>query len=63
MSLFFLQINVGTDKKRCHNRLNKGRMDLEYSKQVQEELLSMKSGNYVDDGPQELNYVVRIDKP
>ncbi|PWA75854.1 hypothetical protein CTI12_AA239210 [Artemisia annua] len=48
----------GADKKRCHNRLNKGRMDLEYLKQVQEELLSMKSSNYVDDGPQELNYVM-----
>ncbi|GJU41535.1 RNA-directed DNA polymerase, eukaryota [Tanacetum coccineum] len=33
-------IDVGADKKRCHNRLNKGRMDLEYLKQVQEELLS-----------------------
>ncbi|GJW92276.1 hypothetical protein Tco_0169829 [Tanacetum coccineum] len=51
---------LGTDKKRCHNRLNKGRTDLEYLKQVQEELLSMKSGNYVDDGSQELNYVVSI---
>ncbi|PWA82949.1 hypothetical protein CTI12_AA174600 [Artemisia annua] len=47
-------IDIGTDKKRCHNRLNKGRMDLEYSKQVQEEiLLSKKSIN----GAQELNYV------
>ncbi|GKB89934.1 hypothetical protein Tco_0962206, partial [Tanacetum coccineum] len=33
------KIDVGTDKKRCHNRLNKGRMDLEYSKQVHAELL------------------------
>ncbi|GJX40813.1 hypothetical protein Tco_0255803, partial [Tanacetum coccineum] len=33
-------IDVGADKKRRHNRLNKGRMDLEYLKQVQEELLS-----------------------
>ncbi|GJY72382.1 RNA-directed DNA polymerase, eukaryota [Tanacetum coccineum] len=48
-------IDVGADKKRRHNRLNKGRMDLEYLKQVQEELLSMKSGNYVDGVPQELN--------
>ncbi|GKE41968.1 hypothetical protein Tco_1469252, partial [Tanacetum coccineum] len=55
--------HVGADKKRRHNRLNKGRMDLEYLKQVQEEILSKKLGNYVDDGPQELNYVVRIDKP
>nr|GEY70163.1 hypothetical protein [Tanacetum cinerariifolium] len=37
-------IYVGTDKKRCHNRLTKGRMDFDYCKQVQEELLSsMKS--------------------
>ncbi|GKE84487.1 hypothetical protein Tco_1558229, partial [Tanacetum coccineum] len=35
---------------RRHNRLNKGRVDLEYLKQVQEELLSKKLGNYVDQG-------------
>ncbi|GJZ01391.1 hypothetical protein Tco_0519352 [Tanacetum coccineum] len=57
-------INVGTDKKSCHNRLNKERMDLEYSKQVQEELLiSKKSDKMPIDGAQELNYVVLIDKP
>ncbi|GJY21236.1 hypothetical protein Tco_0393802 [Tanacetum coccineum] len=58
------KINVGTDKKRCHNRLNKGRMDLEYSKQVQEELLiSNELDKMPIDGAQELNYVVLIDKP
>ncbi|GKC67140.1 hypothetical protein Tco_1099738 [Tanacetum coccineum] len=52
-------INVGTDKKSCHNRLNKERMDLEYSKQVQEELLiSKKSDKMPIDGAQELNYVM-----
>ncbi|GJX43399.1 ribonuclease H-like domain-containing protein [Tanacetum coccineum] len=57
-------INVGTDKKRCHNRLNKGRMDLEYSKQVQEELLISKELDKMPiDGAQVLNYVVLIDKP
>ncbi|GKE24260.1 hypothetical protein Tco_1435772, partial [Tanacetum coccineum] len=57
-------IDVGTDKKRCHNRLNKERMDLEYSKQVQEELLiSKKSDKMPIDGAQELNYVALIDKP
>ncbi|GJT46551.1 hypothetical protein Tco_0955266 [Tanacetum coccineum] len=56
----YKNIHIGADKKCCHNRLNKGRMDFEYLKQVQEELLSMKSGNYMDDGPQELNYVVSI---
>ncbi|GJS91880.1 zinc protease PQQL-like protein [Tanacetum coccineum] len=34
-------IDVGADKKRCHNRLSKGRMYLEYLKQVQQELLSI----------------------
>ncbi|GKE13686.1 hypothetical protein Tco_1421263 [Tanacetum coccineum] len=51
--------NVGTDKKRCHTRLNKGRMDLEYSKQVQEELLISKESDKMPiDGAQELNYVM-----
>ncbi|GJZ01260.1 hypothetical protein Tco_0586094 [Tanacetum coccineum] len=59
-----MKINVGTDKKSCHNRLNKERMDLEYSKQVQEELLiSKKSDKMPIDGAQELNYVALIDKP
>ncbi|GKD23980.1 hypothetical protein Tco_1225683 [Tanacetum coccineum] len=39
---FLVETHVGADKKRRHNRLNKGRMDLEYLKQVQEELLSKK---------------------
>nr|GEY73413.1 proton pump-interactor BIP131-like [Tanacetum cinerariifolium] len=53
------KINVGTDKKRCHIRLNKGRMDLEYSKEVQQELLiAKKSHKMPDDGAQELNYVM-----
>nr|GEU41001.1 retrovirus-related Pol polyprotein from transposon TNT 1-94 [Tanacetum cinerariifolium] len=47
VSLFLLQVNIGTDKKRCHTMLNKGKMDLEYLKQVFEELLSMKLVNYV----------------
>ncbi|GKB83576.1 hypothetical protein Tco_0950471 [Tanacetum coccineum] len=52
-------IDVGTDKKRCNNRLNKGRMDLEYSKEVQEELLiSKKWDKRPIDGAQELNYVL-----
>ncbi|GKE56896.1 hypothetical protein Tco_1496081, partial [Tanacetum coccineum] len=51
--------DVGTDKKRCHNRLNKGRMELEYSKQVQEELLiAMELDEMPTDGAQELNYVM-----
>ncbi|GKC15085.1 hypothetical protein Tco_1011867 [Tanacetum coccineum] len=49
-------IDVGTDKKRCHNRLNKGRMDLEYSKQVHAELLLPKKP--IDGGAQELNCVM-----
>ncbi|GKC75613.1 hypothetical protein Tco_1126387, partial [Tanacetum coccineum] len=52
-------IDIGTDKKRCHNRLNKGRMDLEYSKHVQEELLILKKSDKMPiDGAQELNYVM-----
>ncbi|PWA50351.1 hypothetical protein CTI12_AA473820 [Artemisia annua] len=52
-------IYVGTDKKRCHNRIKKGRMDLEYMKQVQEDLMSsMKSGERPVHGAQELNYVM-----
>ncbi|GJY28534.1 RNA-directed DNA polymerase, eukaryota, reverse transcriptase zinc-binding domain protein [Tanacetum coccineum] len=50
------KIDVGTDKKRCHNRLNKGRMDLEYSKQVHAELLLPKKP--IDGGAQELNCVI-----
>ncbi|GKC01960.1 hypothetical protein Tco_0993570 [Tanacetum coccineum] len=50
--------DVCTDKRHCHNRLNKGRMDLEYLKQIQDELLSQKSDIDVDDGVQELNYVM-----
>ncbi|GKD68568.1 hypothetical protein Tco_1322658, partial [Tanacetum coccineum] len=49
-------IDVGTDKKRFHNRLNKGRMDLEYSKQVHAELLLPKKP--IDGGAQELNCVM-----
>ncbi|GJZ56646.1 zinc finger, C6HC-type containing protein, partial [Tanacetum coccineum] len=50
---------IGTDKKRCHNRLNKGRIDMEYSKQVQVEfLISKKSDNMPIDGAQEFNYVM-----
>ncbi|GJW80988.1 hypothetical protein Tco_0144963, partial [Tanacetum coccineum] len=53
-----IPIDIGTDKKRCHNRLIKVRMDLEYSKQVQEELLiAKKSDKMPIDGAQELNYV------
>ncbi|GJY76065.1 hypothetical protein Tco_0481181 [Tanacetum coccineum] len=55
------RIDVGTDKKRWHNRLNKGRMDLEYSKQVHAELLLPKKP--IDGGAQELNCVVLTDKP
>ncbi|GJS72657.1 proton pump-interactor 1-like protein [Tanacetum coccineum] len=66
-------IYVGTDKKRCHNRLTKGRMDFDYCKQVQEELLSsmksynerplfdyygQKEPNYVVHGARELNHVM-----
>ncbi|GJQ90703.1 hypothetical protein Tco_0001842 [Tanacetum coccineum] len=54
-----IPIDIGTDKKRCHNRLNKGRMDLEYSKHVQEELLILKKSDKMPiDGAQELNYVM-----
>ncbi|PWA77020.1 hypothetical protein CTI12_AA227000 [Artemisia annua] len=63
---------VGTDKKRCHNRVKKGQMDFEYFRKVQEELLlSMRSdkrptfydaqelNNVVHGiGAQELNYVM-----
>ncbi|GJX43396.1 hypothetical protein Tco_0260072 [Tanacetum coccineum] len=48
-------IDVGTDMKCFHNRLNKGRMDLEYSKQVHAELLLPKKP--IDGGAQELNCV------
>ncbi|KAI3503485.1 hypothetical protein L1887_31928 [Cichorium endivia] len=52
-------VNVGTDRKRCHKRLMKERMDLEYLKQVQEELLSsMNSGRRPIHGTQELNDVM-----
>ncbi|KAI3699831.1 hypothetical protein L2E82_44409 [Cichorium intybus] len=49
-------VNVGTDRKRCHKRLMKERMQLGYLKQVQEELLSsMNSGRRPIYGTQELN--------
>ncbi|GJU05124.1 hypothetical protein Tco_1121554 [Tanacetum coccineum] len=39
------KIDVGTDKKRCHNRLNKGRIDLEYSKQMESLVHRIQHGN------------------
>ncbi|KAL7587945.1 hypothetical protein Lser_V15G40698 [Lactuca serriola] len=52
-------VHIGTDRKRCHKRLKKERIDMEYLKQVQEELLSsMKSGNRPTHGTQELNDVM-----
>ncbi|CAI9299707.1 unnamed protein product [Lactuca saligna] len=52
-------VYIGIDRKRCHKRLKKERIDMEYVKQVQEELLySMKSGNRPTHGTQELNDVM-----
>ncbi|KAI3736125.1 hypothetical protein L6452_15664 [Arctium lappa] len=50
---------LGTDRKRCQNRLKKERTDLEYLEQVQEELLFLKkSGGSTLAGTQEHNDVM-----
>ncbi|KAL4573291.1 hypothetical protein LXL04_020091 [Taraxacum kok-saghyz] len=52
-------VEVGTDRKRCHKRLKKEWIDMEYLKQVQEELLSsLKSDRRPIHGAQELNNVM-----
>ena len=57
------QVVVGTDRKRCQNRLKKETTDLKYLEQVQEELMaSKKSRGRTMGGTQELNDVVSIKK-